>query len=209
MIKKTYQDHEWLEFELLQQFPKLHHRVTLRGDFFPLFAKQVHGNAVIEVPKPPPLIGDALATRKKNLPIGIKHADCQGAVIYDPLRHAAALVHSGWRGSVKNIYQKAIGFMQNRFNSNPADLFFCIGPSLGPGKAEFIHYKEELPEEFWDYQVKPFYFDFWEISKMQCLKAGILPHHLEIAKICTYENGLYSYRRDKTGKRHVTLASLL
>ncbi len=214
MIKKQTEAFKWLEFSLLQEFPRLSHSISLR-DFkpqcCPALAKQVHGTKILKLPAMPPLVGDALTTNEKNLPIAIKHADCQAALIYDPICHAASCVHSGWRGSIQNIYGKTIAQMQKDYGSNPADLIMCIGPSLGPDHAEFIHYKTEIPEEFWPFKVKQNHFNFWEISRKQALDGGILAHHLEIAGICTYENEkeFYSYRRDKTHSRHLTIITLL
>ncbi len=214
MIEKASHTSKWLEFHLLQEFTGLKHRVTLKGqppEGNPVSARQVHGDGIVKLPAKEPLAADALTTDKPRLPIAVKHADCQAAIIYDPVVRAAACVHSGWRGSVQNIYGKAIARMRSLYGSNPTDLVMCIGPSLGPGRAEFVNYKTELPEEFWDFQVKPCYFDFWEISRKQALDAGILPHHLEIAAICTYDNEeqFYSYRRNKTEQRHLTIAELL
>ena len=118
----------------------------------------------------------------------MKYADCQIALIYDPVNHAAANIHSGWRGSVANIFQEAILGMQQNYGSHPSNLLVCISPSLGPDEAEFIHYRKELPEPFWDYQVRPTYFDFWSITEAQLQAAGILPHHIEIARISTHAN---------------------
>ncbi len=155
----------------------------------------VDGASSAEIP-----LHDGLMSAIPGHTLIMKHADCQIALFYDPVRHAVANVHSGWRGSVKNIYAKAIDQMHAKFGSKPADLLVCISPSLGPDNAEFINYASELPEEFWQFQVKPLYFDFWSISEWQLQNAGILPHHIEIARLCTYSNphDFFSYRRDKT-----------
>ena len=140
----------------------------------------------------------------------MKHADCQAAIFYDPVHHALANVHSGWRGNVKNIYQTTILKMASVFGTKPQDLLVGISPSLGPQHAEFKNYKVEFPEHFWSFQVCPEYFDLWAIARHQLEEAGVLPYHIEIAGICTYANkeDCYSYRRDKVTGRHATLAML-
>lgn len=137
-----------------------------------------------------------MITEEIDLGLMIKMADCQAAIFYDPIRHVAANVHCGWRGSVVNIYQKTVQALKAHFGSQPEDIHVGISPSLGPQVAEFIHYKEELPPPFWDFQVKPFHFDFWQISEQQLLQAGLLPHHIEMARICTKSNpqDWFSYR---------------
>lgn len=154
---------------------------------------------------------DGLICKTAGISLMMKHADCQIALIYDPMQHIVSNIHCGWRGSTLNIYAEAINMLKNRFGSNPANLLVCISPSLGPDEAEFINYRHELPEEFWPFQVRPTYFDFWSISEHQLQAAGILPHHIEIARLSTYSNShdFFSHRRDKITGRHATCITLL
>ncbi|CUI17841.1 putative multicopper oxidase [Candidatus Protochlamydia naegleriophila] len=154
---------------------------------------------------------DGLLSSTPGITLMMTHADCQIGLFYDPHHRIIANIHSGWRGSVQNIYAETISQMQRRFGSNPADLLVCISPSLGPDESEFIHYSYELPEEFWSFQIRPTYFDFWSISEYQLQNAGILPHHIEIARLSTYSNAndYFSYRRDKITGRHATCITLL
>lgn len=177
-------------------------------------AKQSHSKKVLTIQSNSLLNkreGDALITSEKGISLLIKHADCQAALFYDYKNRAIANVHAGWRGQVLNIYEETIRAMQRTFGSAPQDLLVCISPSLGPENAEFIHYREELPQEFWPFQVKPTYFDFWAISQYQLQQAGILPHHIEIAKINTYAHpaDYFSYRREHLTGRHATCITLL
>jgi YfiH family protein len=171
---------------------------------------QVHGNTVVVVPHQALVECDGYVTREKGVGLAIMHADCQVAIMYDPIHHVCGCIHAGWRGNVVNIYEKAVQKMSQEFSSNPADLLVGISPSLGPCCAEFLNYKTEFPESFWQHQVKPYYFDLWEIGRQQFEAAGVLSHHLEIARICTYCNPLdfYSYRREKPTGRHATVITL-
>lgn len=175
-----------------------------------VFANQVHGNAVTIVSGPlTPHVVDGLATNRKNIGLAIRHADCQATIFYDPIHHVVANVHAGWRGNVDNIYQKAVDLMKKEFHTKPADLLVCISPSLGPNHAEFIHYQKEFPESFWSYEHRTNHFDLWEIAKDQLLSLGILPNHIEIARMCTFANNqFFSYRRDRITGRHATVVSL-
>jgi YfiH family protein len=174
--------------------------------------KQVHGNAVALIEDPSQEVGecDALITDRKEIGLMIKHADCQAAIIYDPVHRAIANVHSGWRGNVKNIYGVTVLKMMNTFGSKPQDLLVGISPSLGPDCAEFINYKVELPEEFWKFQVRPHYFDLWAIARFQFEESGVSSHHIQIAEICTHtqEEDYFSYRRDRVSGRNATLVML-
>lgn len=177
------------------------------------YAKQCHGTTIVPLsPNSPKEIAgcDGFLCNTPNIASMIKHADCQAAIFYDPIHHAVANIHCGWRGNVQNIYAKTIETMKKTFYSNPRDLLVCISPSLGPTAAEFLHYKRELPQEFWEFKDSSQHFNFWEISRMQLQKKGILKHHIEIAQICTYseEKDFFSYRRDSITGRHGTIVAL-
>jgi polyphenol oxidase len=178
-----------------------------------IYPHMVHGVTVIEITPEnlsAPLECDAMITRLTGVSLVTTQADCQTAIIYDPVQHAVANVHCGWRGNVQNIYRHTILKMASTYDSRPENLLVCIGPSLGPTRAEFVNYRDEFPSEWWKYQVAPFYFDLWEISRQQLLECGIQDSHIEIARMCTYSQPelFYSYRRDKVTGRHPTLVML-
>lgn len=174
-------------------------------------ANQIHGRDVHHVTEHRrDLVGDGLITQERELPLIVTHADCQAALFYDPVKKAVAAVHSGWRGSVHNIYAQTIQKMESHFGTDAKDLHVGISPSLGPFHAEFIHYQTELPQAFWKYQIRPNHFDFWQISEMQLKEAGVPINQIEIARLCTYSNpeDFYSYRRCKLRGGHASLIAL-
>lgn len=173
---------------------------------------QIHGNVVEEVSHSwePTTECDGLVTKEPDIGLLIQHADCQAAIFYDPSNHVLANIHCGWRGNVQNIYQEATLKMKRLYGCKPENLLVGISPSLGPEAAQFRNFRTELPEVFWQFQVKPEYFDLWEISRFQLLQCGILSHHIEIAKLCTFSTpeDFFSYRRLKQSGRHATIAAL-
>jgi polyphenol oxidase len=232
MIKKKKNGIEWLEFAQLQPFPHVKHGVFPKqnGDLKSDHAKrdaicslfgiehlpqcqQVHQDAVVHIKEGVSgKIGvfDGAITQLKNVGLPILHADCQAALFFDPLTNTIANVHSGWRGSVSNIYQETIRKLID-LGVNPRNLLVSISPSLGPKHAQFIHYKEELPQSFLQYQCAPSYFDFWELSKQQLMQCGVLKGSIELANICTYEEStqFFSYRRGKDRERNMTVIALI
>lgn len=174
--------------------------------------KLCHGSDVVSTSNITPgsiPICDALSTKKSDLALFISHADCQAAIFYDPIQHALANVHCGWRGNVKNIYSGTVKHMQETYGSKPENLLVCISPSLGPQNSEFINYKQELPETFWEFQIKANYFDLWAISEWQLSQAGVLPHHIQLARIDTYTSDDYfSFRRSRICGRQATICAL-
>jgi len=170
-------------------------------------ARQVHGNKVYpvkgELQEDMEVDGfDALVTSQKSTILLIQQADCQAVLLHDPKRQVIAAIHCGWRGSVGTIIGKTVTLMQEQYRSVPADIKAFIGPSLGPCCAEFIHFRKELPEAFFRFQVQPAYFDFWEISTQQLVQAGLDRERVEIAGLCTScSDDYFSYRRAcRTGK---------
>jgi len=170
---------------------------------------QCHSNNVVEASPEESPQADALITNKPKLGLLILHADCQAAIIYDPINHALANVHCGWRGNVQNIYAQTISQMIGRYGSRPEELLVGISPSLGPTASEFRHYRDEFPNCYWDFQTND-YFNLWELSRYQLISVGVLPHHIEVAGICTYSNpdDYFSYRRAAKSGRHGTIAFL-
>ncbi|MEE9557543.1 MAG: polyphenol oxidase family protein [Candidatus Adiutricales bacterium] len=153
---------------------------------------------------------DALITRDSGLGMLITLADCQGVVLYDPRRRVLALVHNGWKGSAANILGKTVSRLVNEFKVKPGDILAGIGPSLGPCCAEFINYKQELPENFLEYHVGNRHFDFWAISENQLTEMGIRPENIEVSGVCTVCNDeFFSYRRDKNEQRFGLAAGLI
>lgn len=153
---------------------------------------------------------DAVFTTEKNVALGVTHADCQAAIFYDPVHEAIGVAHAGWRGLAQNIYARLLEGMQRDIGTQPQNLIVCIAPSLGPDHAEFKNYKQEFPQEFWNSQVKPNYFNLWGIARKQLNALGILDKNIEITEICTFCNPkeYFSYRRDKDTGRHGTVVAL-
>lgn len=177
-------------------------------------SKQVHGDTIHVVVEDslnhegngmllltPP--GDALVTRLQGVGLLIKIADCQAVFLVDPVQKVIANVHSGWRGSVRNVVGKTVRMLADRFGSNPEDLLATVSPSLGPCCGEFRNYRDELPESFWPFQVRPKYFDFWTITCMQLIEAGLRYENIETANRCTVceVHDFFSYRGEGTTGR--------
>lgn len=153
---------------------------------------------------------DAMFTTEKGIALGVTHADCQGAIFYDPVHEAVGIAHCGWRGSAQNLYARVVDTMRREIGSQAHNLIVCISPSLGPDHSEFKNYRQELPQDFWEYQVKPNYFDFWAISRMQLMACGIPDRNIEIAEVCTVcsPDDYFSYRREKDCGRNGTVVAL-
>ncbi len=156
-------------------------------------AEQVHADSIslITSHSPRNSIGaDALITTEKNLLLGIHVADCGALYLLDRRRKALGLLHSGKKGSEKNITAKTITAMTTHFGTKPSDLTAVLAPCIRP----------------------PYYeVDFAQTIRSQALSAGILPEHYHDCGLCTASDltRFYSYRIEKgnTG-RHLALLGL-
>ena len=74
--------------------------------------------------------GDALATSRSGIAVGVLVADCFPILLADPDTGAVAAVHSGWRGTAQRILSKAVKGMREAFGSKPARLLAAIGPGI-------------------------------------------------------------------------------
>ncbi len=186
-----------------------------------VFAHQTHGAQVAlwgrkESAAHPPqgdfvaLRGDALVTDVKDQLLFIQVADCQAVIIVDPERKVAANIHSGWRGSIQNIVGRTVDLMRERFGCRPEDLYCAVGPSLGPCCAEFIHYRNEIPSEYWHYGDRRSHFDFWRITADQLTASGVAARHISFSNICTRCNAhlFFSYRAARDTGRFAAVVAM-
>lgn len=73
---------------------------------------------------------DAVITRSRYTILGVSTADCIPVIVYDPVHHAAAAIHAGWKGTVRRIVQKVINEMHLAFRTNAEDCLAVIGPGI-------------------------------------------------------------------------------
>lgn len=147
---------------------------------------------------------DGFVTNLKGCALLVRFADCQGVLMFDPVKRVIAAVHSGWRGNVQNIIGKAVFKMVGKFGCNAADIVVGISPSLGPCCAEFTDPFKELPESMHKY-VNGRKVDLWRCSFEQLTAVGIQPSNIEIARRCTVcENKeFFSYRAGQKRTGHM------
>ncbi len=184
------------------------------------YLNQVHGCDIVVLGRHPqpnhnptnsePLTADAAVTDRPGNYLLVQVADCQSVLLYEPARQTVANVHSGWRGSIGNIIGRTIDAMVQKFGCRPERILAGIGPSLGPCCAEFIHYKTEIPREFWRYKDPHDHFDFWALSVDQLIKAGVLTDNIESSQMCTRcrTDEFFSYRAEKTTGRFAAVIGL-
>ena len=164
---------------------------------------QVHSAKFIHIKKMPQkkIIGDALITKNRNLPIGILTADCAPILILDYKKKIIGAVHVGWRGAYKNIINKVLRkFVKS--GSKKKDIIAAIGPSIGQknyevGK-EFKHKfirKNKRNSIFFKFKQKKIYFNLVKFIYHQLNSFGI--SKIDVIRKDTFDkkNNFFSARR--------------
>ena len=99
-----------------------------------VFANQVHGDTVLKADGMPDGWsvgeGDALITNQTWFALCAQVADCVPVLLHDPVNHAIAAIHSGWRSTVKNITAHTIAALEQAYGSRPENLRAAIGPAI-------------------------------------------------------------------------------
>ncbi|MFN3699830.1 MAG: laccase domain-containing protein, partial [Dictyoglomus sp.] len=88
-----------------------------------VIADQVHGTSIYIVGKEKnkiwPLIAyktDALITQERKRPLIMFFADCIPIFIYVPRLKVVGIIHSGWRGTIRDFPLKALTFLISNYN---------------------------------------------------------------------------------------------
>lgn len=75
--------------------------------------------------------GDALIVTEPGIPAMVQVADCVPILLYDPVRHAGAAVHAGWRGTAKQVVMKVAQALIADHGCKAENLIAAIGPAVG------------------------------------------------------------------------------
>ena len=145
----------------------------------------------------------------------IKVADCIPILLYDKENKVLALVHSGWKGTLKNITIKTINKMISIYNSKKENIQVVIYPSIRKCHFEvdidvYTLFKDKI-NNIDKYTIKKnnkYYIDMQSIIKDNLKQIGI--NNIIDTNICTYCNKdkYHSYRYNRTDKRNILLAMI-
>ena len=150
---------------------------------------------------------DALTTSLTGVCIGVSTADCIPVIIYDHEHHAAAVVHAGWRGTVKRIVQKAVMSMRLSYHSRPECLRAVIGPGIS---LDAFEVDDDVYEEFasagFDMGVISSRKDKWHVdlkkcNSMQLASMGVPDVNIYVSDICTYADSADYFSARRLGAR--------
>jgi YfiH family protein len=153
---------------------------------------------------------DTLITSSPGVPVLLRFADCTPILIYDPTLRAFAVVHSGWRGTVKGAARAAVEALAEHYGSRPADLVAAIGPSIGPCCYEVGDDVTEAVDTAFGSghdlatpgPAGRAHFDLWAANRRWLEQSGV--RQIEVAGLCTAcrVDEFYSHRRERTPHGH-------
>jgi purine-nucleoside/S-methyl-5'-thioadenosine phosphorylase / adenosine deaminase len=166
-----------------------------------VFPRQVHADYVEAVDKPGIIKDcDALITSTPGLAITIQTADCFPLFIYDQRNHTCAIVHSGWRGTAKNIAQKTLAKMYTFYKTKPGDVLVAIGAGIQQKNyqvdGETAKYFD--PAFLLADGKNHFKLSVQDAIISQLREYGVPSQNIEVDRTCTFEakEKYFSYRRD-------------
>jgi YfiH family protein len=150
---------------------------------------------------------DALVSHTPNVLLAVKTADCVPMLIGDPITHAFAAVHAGWRGTSTSIVSRALHQLQSEYGSRPEDLIVAIGPAANGccyevGPEVISTFKKQFPDcehLFVPTRDGHARIDLHQANRDQLIDNGVAAEKIHTARLCTMERTdlFFSYRREK------------
>lgn len=170
-----------------------------------VFANQVHGTMVKKVSSADCgsfiVDCDGLITNDKNICLCIFTADCMPVFLASRDYSVVAMVHAGWRGLAGGIIESAtIRFLED-FGISSQDIFAYIGPHVNKCCYQV---GDELKKAF-NSPADEEYFSLSQEAKSQMKKLGIKKVYVNSHCTCHEYEMFYSYRREPTDKRMMSL----
>ncbi len=179
---------------------------------------QIHSDIIWYVNKDFPLenlmIGDGLYTDQINTFLGVKVADCLPIYFFCPNKKIVGIVHSGWKGTLKEIGTKMVKILLTTFNLKPSQIYSVFGPAIGVCCYEIKQDVVQLFEHFCNEKKIPkviirrdkkYYLDLKHANRILLETAGV--KHIGDLNLCSFcqRDLLYSVRREKNTDRNLAL----
>jgi len=135
-----------------------------------------------------------LAEKSQEDAFGVLSADCAPVIIFSRQENKAAILHSGWKGTAKNILKHALGkfseLEQVEIGIGPAAGICCYQFEEATARVNFSSwFEEDGVYEAGNLSIK-------EILKLQAVEAGVEENSILVSDVCTMcDENCYSFRR--------------
>jgi YfiH family protein len=173
-----------------------------------IFQKQIHSNIIkfINNESMTATVSDAMITPKKGIVLNVLLADCLGILIYDMHNQIIAAVHSGWRGTRKQIVLKTLEKMKTINTADNCNYLVYLTPCAGSDRYE-VEYDvaQYFPNHVKKISESKYLFDNRLKVYDDLVNYGIPESNIENSNLCTIsDTNLHSYRRDKENAGRMT-----
>lgn len=177
--------------------------------------QQEHGNTIHAVgPADKPEMGDGILLYKPGIAGIIKTADCMSIVLIDTAFPMGAIVHAGWRGTLKRITSGAVDAMSER-GAAPGRIIALLGPAIrgccytvgSEVKEAFL--EEGFPENIFHDKDGSIYLDLKDANTWLLANAGV-PTILDtgLCTFCSEDPPFASYRKGARNERQINFVAI-
>ncbi|MCS6943088.1 MAG: peptidoglycan editing factor PgeF [Geminocystis sp.] len=198
------------------------------------YLKQIHSNILFTTTQiessETQLEGDGIVTDSPLQSVWCASADCTPVLIASPDTGKVMAIHSGWRGSAKEIVPKAISLMAS-LGCKKENLLFALGPAIHgkiyqvdenvalqvlktvikhtSSSSEILHIAYENQLVYPDFSPGKVRLHVSAVIYQQIVQQGIDSSQIAIAPYCTYQDSsdFFSYRR--TGEKKVQYSGIV
>ena len=151
---------------------------------------------------------DGTLTNVEGYTLATTNADCILYLVYDPIKRVIGSIHSGWRGTYKQIIEKTIDIMIDKYESKVDDIYVFVCPSIRKCHFEVEKDVRDLFEEKFSNleQINEiilagnregkYYIDTVYLNNILLQNKGIKENHIIDSGICSVcnKNMIGSYR---------------
>ncbi len=161
-----------------------------------------------------PASGDGIVLIKKGVAAIIKTADCLPVIIAEPGYPMVAVIHSGWRGTVKKIVQKTVHTMTG-LGAEKKHMIVLLGPSISSccyevGQEVYTAFqKAGFSEGIFHKTGESLSLDISRANREILENEGI--KNIFDINLCTFcsKDLFHSYRKGEAEKRQINFVSLM
>jgi hypothetical protein len=177
---------------------------------------QIHSDIVVNLDDSPEMVNnviprcDGLITSLKGVYLAVKTADCFPILIYDEERQVVAAIHSGCESTRLQILEVVLKIMYDRYACKAENIKVEIGAGISRKNYQVSdEIAESFRKTFEDMEIDE-YLDLNKIIVDTAMRNNILAKNMTLCGDCTYDDDkYYSFRRDKTQKRQLSIIGMV
>lgn len=153
-----------------------------------------------------PIPWDGIVTNERGFMLTSMESDCTPVFLLDPVKQAIGMVHSGWKGTARQISANAVRKMQEEYGTDPADVLAAFGPCIcrdcyEVGADLIPPFSEQYSPAELELMFRPktdgkYFLDVNLAIRLSLERTGVKSENIFDTCRCTYhERVFYSHRR--------------